>query len=717
MSTTRPIRRLAIVNRGEAAMRCIRAVKALRALEDNDMMVVALYTDGDSGAPFVRHADRAIEISSDQGAVAAYLDHDGLIEVLRDCQADAVWPGWGFVAEDAAFVERLDAEGITFLGPSAEAMRALGDKITSKQLAEKAGVPVTAWSGGYVPDDQAAREHAARIGYPVMIKATAGGGGRGIRVVTSEDELAEAYRSAQSEAQAAFGNGDLFCEKLVIGGRHIEVQIAADQHGHAIALGCRDCSVQRRHQKVLEEAPPPWLDPAQRGALEAAAVELVQHVSYEGLGTVEFLLEGDRFYFLEVNPRLQVEHGITEEITGLDLVRLQIQIARGESIEGLVVEERGVAIEARVCAEDPDANFLPSPGLIACFDPALGPSVRIDSGVTVGTLVSPDFDSLIAKVIATGEDRAQARARLESALRDFELVVEGGASNKGYLLELLGAPDYTSGPVDTTWLDRWNLQRNQNRKGSEAQEQDAFAAAAILAYQQSRGAARDSFYSDTAAISRETIPPNLGQQIDLTYEGESYRLMVYAIGSWGYRVHLDERVVRASMREEGFYKARLIIDERVWRIVYDSSELELRLEVDGQPYRYGLQTAGRVRSGSPGMVVAIQVAEGERVEAGQPLGLLEAMKMEIGFQAPVSGIVTEVLVRAGQQVAAGEILLVIDSSSEDEEPTQARPRVSLPTQRDPLALLFAVSGDGELEGPDLDAANRADLHERRAAMD
>ncbi len=717
MSSIRSIQRLAIVNRGEAAMRCIRAVKSLRTLEHTQMEVIALYTEGDSDTPFVRHADHAIDITNSKGAVAAYLDHDALIHVLRECGADAVWPGWGFVAEDPKFVERLEEEGIAFLGPPPEAMKALGDKITSKVLAEKAGVPVTAWSEGALESVDSARQHAETIGYPVIIKATAGGGGRGIRVVRSPDEIEDAFVSAESEAASAFGNGTLFCEKLVTGGRHIEVQIAADEHGNVLALGCRDCSVQRRHQKVLEEAPPPWLESRIIETLKASAAQMARFVGYRGLGTVEFLLQGEDFFFLEVNPRLQVEHGITEEITGLDLVQLQIKIARGESIGGLEFEESGVALEARVCAEDPDENFLPSPGRIARFDPALGPRIRIDSGVTEGTTVSPDFDSLIAKVIATGSNRAEAVARLDYALRDFELVVDGGANNKGYILELLQTEDYNTGPVDTTWLDRWNEERSGSRKGSESEEQDAFVAAAIVAYQQSRRAARDSFYSDTGALAQDRIPLSQGQQIDLNYEGESYRLLVYAIGSWGYRVHLDGRAVRATMREEGAHRCRLMIDGRVRRMVYDSSELGLWLEVDGQPYRYGLQTAGQVRSGSPGMVVAIQVAEGDRVRAGQPLGLLEAMKMEIGFQAPVSGTVSEVVVRAGQQVSAGEVLLVIDPATDEAEVLPVKARVTLPPQRDPLALLFAVGEDGELQQPDLEAANEADLHERRAAMD
>ena len=384
----RRIERLAIVNRGESAVRCLRTAKILREREGGGLETLALFTPPDRDAPFVRQADRAFELPASRGAVAAYLDHDAVIAALREARADAVWPGWGFVAEDPVFVDRLAAEGIVFLGPPAEAMRALGDKITSKLLAEKARVPVTAWSGGALADEQEALEHAKRIGFPVVLKATAGGGGRGIRIVEREEDLAEAFRSAQAEAAAAFGNGALFVEDMVQGGRHIEVQVAADEHGHAVAFGCRDCSVQRRHQKVLEEAPPPGVSDELIGRLEDSAVQLVRHVGYRGVGTVEFLLTGESFFFLEVNPRLQVEHGITEEIAGIDLVEIQIRIARGESIGEIPFHREGAAIEARVCAEDPDEGFLPSPGRIALFEPARGPDTRVDSGVTTDTVVS-----------------------------------------------------------------------------------------------------------------------------------------------------------------------------------------------------------------------------------------------------------------------------------------------------------------------------------------
>ncbi|HVZ31474.1 MAG TPA: biotin carboxylase N-terminal domain-containing protein, partial [Polyangiaceae bacterium] len=399
MTDIKPIRRLAIANRGEAAMRCIRAVKSLGALESSGIQVIALYTDVDRAAPFVRHADVAIRLPTNGGtAVSAYLNHDLLIEKLTQAGADAVWPGWGFVSEDPKFVARVLAAGMRFLGPPPHVMQELGDKISAKHLAERADVPVSPWSRGVVTNESEALEHARAIGYPLLIKASAGGGGRGIRVLRRDEDVAEAFRSAATEAKNAFGDDRLFMEKMVQGGRHIEVQIVADTHGTVVALGCRDCSVQRRHQKVLEEAPPVGLPPLMIRALKESAAGLARQAGYIGAGTCEFLVQGADYFFLEMNPRLQVEHGITEEITGTDLVQLQIRIARGEHLPPLDVTERGFAIEARVCAEDPDAGFLPAPGRIGRFDPAFGPRLRIDTGVAPGSSVPADFDSLIAKV-------------------------------------------------------------------------------------------------------------------------------------------------------------------------------------------------------------------------------------------------------------------------------------------------------------------------------
>jgi acetyl/propionyl-CoA carboxylase alpha subunit len=708
LSTKNDILRLAIVNRGEAAMRCVRAVKALRAIEDSDLRCIALYTDVDRGAPFVRHADIAVRIEAPgPTAVSAYLDHDVLMKALAQSGADAVWPGWGFVAEDADFADRVNAAGLRFLGPSGEVMRALGDKIGAKQVAEQAGVPVIPWSGGALVDVEDAIKTAERVGYPLMLKASAGGGGRGIRAVEKLEELEGAFRAATSEASSAFGDERLFIERRLSGGRHIEVQIAADLHSNAMALGSRDCSVQRRHQKVLEEAPPPGMDPALISELEQSAVRLARAVGYSGVGTVEYLVSADEFAFLEVNPRLQVEHGITEELTGVDLVQLQIRIARGEELPEAPEQRRGSAIEARVCAEDPQADFLPAPGRIVRFDPALGPRIRIDTGVSAQCRVPPDFDSLIAKVIATGDTREEAVARLRAALIDFELVVEGGATNKGFLIDLLDAPAYRRAEIDTEWLDLHPELREVNRSFSA----EALVAAAVLSYQVRRAEARDAFFAERRQFSPTSIPPSDGQRIDLTHDGQSYRVEVFAIGAWRYRVHLDGRVVQVTMRDEGDCRAALDIAGRSLRILHDVGAQGLRVEVEGRPYRFGTEVAGQVRAGTPAMVVAIQVEAGDSVEAGQSIGLLEAMKMEIGFDAPVTGTVKEVTVRAGQQVAAGDLLLTIEPAGGDDQ--RAGDRVVLPKTRDPLALLL---GDGDGRAPDLTAAAAAPAEVRSAAI-
>jgi len=722
VSSDRVIERLAIVNRGEAAMRCVRAVKALRALEGSNLRAIALFTDADRDAPFVRQADASYRLPSPRGEVAAYLDHDLLLATLSAANADAVWPGWGFVAEDPVFADRLDAAGIRFLGPSGAAMRLLGDKIAAKQLAERVGVPVSPWTGDAVEDEAVATLHAERIGYPLVVKAAAGGGGRGIRVVERPSELADAFRSAGSEARSAFGDGRLFLERKIVGGRHVEVQIARDAHGHAIALGCRDCSVQRRHQKVIEEAPPPGLAPQLRAQLVAAATRLADGVGYVGVGTVEYLVAGESFFFLEVNPRLQVEHGVTETLTGVDLVQLQIRIAREESIAGVVVAERGAAIEARVCAEDPAAGFLPTPGRVARFDPALGPRVRVDTGVVAGNVVPAAFDSLIAKVIASGDTRDEARARLVSALRDFDLVIEGGATNKGWLIDLLETPALRTGGVDTGWLDRASA---AGTVAGSAYALESLLAAAIIAYQRRRRDARRNFFADPSNASPGRVPPSLGQEIELSHVGTRYALEVFALGGWRYRVRLDEREVLVTLREGDAHVALLTLGDhtlgdRTLRVLHDETELGARVEVEGHAHTFGWQTIGEVHAVTPAMVAALHVAPGDTVVAGQALGLLEAMKMEIGFAAPVAGVVTDVRVRPGQSVVAGDVLLVIDPSSEARDQAPPATRLALPSDAascadepaSALSEMLRLEIRGVLLGYDADPARVAQLLRR-----
>ena len=694
-------------------MRCIRTVKALRAHGGNDLHVVALYTDVDRDAPYVRHADFALRLPARATPVASYLDHELLLAALAQVEADAVWPGWGFVAESPEFVDKLAAAGIRFLGPSGDTMRRLGDKIASKELAERLNVPVTPWSQGAVATAEDATRWAERLGLPLVLKASAGGGGRGIRMVTELAQLAAQFQSATSEAIGAFGDGRLFLERMVRGGRHIEVQIVADKHGFVRAVGCRDCSVQRRHQKVIEEAPPIGLAPELIAEMQACAERLAREVRYAGVGTVEFLVEpSGAFFFMEMNPRLQVEHGITEEITGIDLVELQIRIASGDRLDGLEVKNEGFCIEARVCAEDPDQGFLPAPGGIARFDPTTGPHLRIDTGVVQGSTVPAAFDSLIAKVMARGDTRQDARARLCAALRDCDLVIHGGASNKGYILEVLDSEDYKAGAVDTLWLDRYNAAR----KGPAEHAAQALVLAAVISYRAAWQAERRDFFADTSTITPDRVPALGGRELDLEYRGQSYRLRVFSVGSWRYRVHLDGKVVSARFGDVGPNTARVVISAKYYRASYDITEAHIRVEIEGCVHRFGRRAAGQVRAGAPSMVVSVDVTPGQRVSAGQHLGLLEAMKMEIGFSAPVAGVVTEVRVAKGQQVAAGDLLLVIDPGSDDAGNGQDETHIRLPDEDEWLAPLFAKGKDGQLGVPDLIAGDAAPPSARGPAL-
>ncbi len=389
-------------------MRLIHAVRDLVAETGTRIETVALYTDADAAAMFVREADMAYALGP--ASARPYLDLAVLERALTETGADAAWVGWGFVAEDPAFAELCAKIGVTFIGPDPEAMRQLGDKIDAKLIAEEVGVPVAPWSGGEVATLDDALAAAERIGYPLMLKAAAGGGGRGIRVLTSAGDLTSAFERTGQEALRAFGSGTLFLEQLVTGARHVEVQLIADGQGTAWALGVRDCSLQRRHQKIIEESASPVLAPEQTAELKASAERLALAVGYRGAATVEFLYHpgSRRFAFLEVNTRLQVEHPVTELTTGMDLVKLQLHVAGGGKLSGPRPAESGHAVEARLNAEDPDRDFAPAPGRIARLALPAGPGIRVDTGVSEGDIIPADFDSMIAKIIAYGRDRREA---------------------------------------------------------------------------------------------------------------------------------------------------------------------------------------------------------------------------------------------------------------------------------------------------------------------
>ncbi|AHH97334.1 carboxyl transferase domain-containing protein [Kutzneria albida] len=661
--------RVAIVNRGEAAMRLIHAVRELAAETGTRIETVAFYTDADRTATFVREADLGYDLGP--ASARPYLDLAVLERALRESGADAAWVGWGFVAEDPAFAELCEKVGVTFVGPSADAMRKLGDKIGAKLIAEEVGVPVAPWSRGAVETLDAAKASAAEVGYPLMLKATAGGGGRGIRVITSEAELVDAYERTSQEAARAFGSGVVFLERLVTGARHVEVQVIADGQGTAWALGVRDCSVQRRNQKVIEESASPVLSPVQTAELKSSAERLAVAVGYRGAATVEFLYHpGDKlFAFLEVNTRLQVEHPITELTTGMDLVKAQLHVASGGRLEGRPPAELGHAIEARLNAEDPDRDFAPSPGRIVRLDLPAGPGIRVDTGVSEGDTIPADFDSMIAKVIAYGRDRDEALGRLRRAMAQTKVIIEGGATNKSFVLDLLDQPEVIDASADTGWIDRV---RGEGRLVSHRHSAVALAAAAIEAYEEEERAERQRLLS-TAFGGRPQVQHESGRPLDLKLRGVGYRVRVARIGAHRFRVGLEagEQVRTADVELDRFdqHTGQILVNGARYALLIGTHGPIHLVEVDGVAHRVSLDEGGVVRSPAPALVVATPLEVGAEVEAGAPVLVLESMKMETVLRAPFKARLKERVVSVGSQVETGAPLLrlepLADGAAED----------------------------------------------------
>lgn len=636
-------------------MRLIHAVRELAAETATPIETVALHTDVDRTATFVREADIAYDLGP--ASARPYLDLKVLERALLETKADAAWVGWGFVAEDPAFAELCDKVGVTFVGPSADAMRKLGDKIGAKLIAEEVGVPVAPWSRGAVEDLDTALAAAAEIGYPLMLKATAGGGGRGIRVVTNEADLADAYERTSQEAARAFGSGIVFLERLVTGARHVEVQVIADGQGTAWALGVRDCSVQRRNQKVIEESASPVLSPAQAAELKASAERLAIAVDYRGAATVEFLYHpGDKqFAFLEVNTRLQVEHPITESTTGFDLVKAQLRVASGSRLEGEPPVERGHAIEARLNAEDPDRDFAPSPGRIARLDLPAGPGIRVDTGVSEGDTIPADFDSMIAKIIAYGHDRDEALGRLRRAMAQTTVIIEGGATNKSFVLDLLDQPEVIDASADTGWIDRV---RGEGRLVSHRHSAVALAAAAIEAYEEEERVERQRLLS-TAFGGRPQVQHQSGRPLDVKLRGVGYRVRVARVGADRFRVGVEagEDVRTADVELDRFdrHTGQIVVNGVRYRLLTGTHGPIHLVEVDGVTHRVSRDEGGVVRSPAPALVVATPLEVGDEVEAGAPVLVLESMKMETVLRAPFRARLKECVVSVSTWVPTEKI--------------------------------------------------------------
>jgi acetyl/propionyl-CoA carboxylase alpha subunit/acetyl-CoA carboxylase carboxyltransferase component len=698
-SRTFSFERVAIVNRGEAAVRFIRALRDYNRERGTRIEAVAFYTDTDRGAPFTRLADLAIPIGPAMrpgaaGPISAYTDLPHILTAITSARCDAVWPGWGFVAENAEFVTLLESRGIVFIGPSSHAMRQLGDKIAAKSIAQVSAVPMADWH--LIAADEpfeVTREAAARVGVPLVVKAAAGGGGRGIRVVRDLAELRPAMSAVADEVRRSFGGGGMFLEACVGDARHIEVQLVVGADGVGRALGVRDCSIQRKHQKVIEEAPSPVLSDTMSQTLQEAAIRLGEAVGYRGVGTVEFLVDPRREFahFLEVNTRLQVEHTVTECVTGLDLVQIQLDIAQGLPWEHFQppTASTGHAIEVRLNAEDPERGFMPSPGIIRVFRPPLGPGLRVDSGVAEGVAIAPEFDSMIAKIIAHGRDRRQAIARLVRALRELELVVEDGTSNKHFLLELLHHPAVLDATADTGWLDRQSSANITENESLNSGIFEALCTAAIVARQQVIAQAIAGFHEDVQGGIPWPLRVAPREGIELSSRGDDFTFEAHLIGRDRFLVGPKGARFEVGIEHRGPQSASLELatteGSRKFDVLYARGRQGFVIDVDGRSHRVDLASGGRISAPAPALVIAIHVQNGAEVEVGERLATLEAMKMEVPVFARERGRIGEVLCRTHEQVQAGQALFRMERRADRHALETRGSRLSLPVSQTPPA--------------------------------
>jgi acetyl/propionyl-CoA carboxylase alpha subunit/acetyl-CoA carboxylase carboxyltransferase component len=651
--------RIAVVNRGEPAVRLIRAVRELNEEHGYGIKVIALHTEAEQRTLFVRSADESVCLRDVESPAGPYLDHDELERALRASRADAVWVGWGFVAEDPAFVDLCDRLGLVFIGPPASAIRQLCDRIEARLLAEKIGVPVAQWSGGPVSSRLEAARHGDTIGYPLLIKARSGRGGRGMRVVRSADELDAVFERAQTEASTMFDDPVVFMEGLVSDGRNVEVQIMADAHGTVWDLGVRDCSIQRRNNwKLVEESRSPALSAEQESLLRAAAVALVQSAGYQGAGTVEFVYQpaDGTFAFVGVNARLQSDHPVTEVTTGLDLVKLQLLTADGYRLAGEAPPHVGHAMEARLNVEDADQGFAPAPGTVVLLNLPSGPGIRVDTGIASGDVIPPGYDSMVAKIVAWGQDRPEALSRLRCAVRETTVVLRGGTTNKSFLLDLLARPEVVTGDAYTGWVDHVHDAMTQAPSPHAAV---ALLSVAIDEYDAEETLERRAFLG-SARGGRPRASHAVGREIELRYQGQTQRLVVAQVSPRRYRLEVDGGLMDVDVDRLSQFESRLGLGGAPFHIVSVAGPAGHLVEVDGVSHRIAGDESGLVRAPAPAVVVAVHVTAGEDIEAGSAIAVLESMKLQTTVRAPRSGRVREVLARVNSQVDAGAPLLRLD---------------------------------------------------------
>jgi geranyl-CoA carboxylase alpha subunit len=660
---------LLVANRGEIAVRVMRTAKAM------GMKTVAVYSEADANAQHVREADQSVCIGPAPVA-ESYLKVDAILDAAAQTGADCIHPGYGFLSENQAFASECEVRGIEFIGPPNGAIEVMGDKARAKRAMIEAGVPCVP---GYQDDDQSVETlvaEATQMGMPVMVKAAAGGGGRGMRLVNDASELESAIDLAQSEAQNAFGSSELIIEKAIIRPRHVEIQVFADKAGNTIYLGERDCSIQRRHQKVVEEAPCPVMTPELREAMGQAAVDAAKAVDYVGAGTVEFLLdEAGEFYFLEMNTRLQVEHPVTEMVTGYDLVEWQIRVARGEALpaEQDDIELFGHAIEVRLYAEDPAAGFLPSTGDIKLFTQPQGEGVRVDAGVETGDEVTPFYDAMVAKIITYGETREDARMKMRSALQKTALF--GPENNRDFLIDVMNKDQFIRGDATTAFIgDNYG---------------DAFSPRAIdssdlaVAAAAQHVVAMETHHSQAASVNEELLDwVSMGRVTDTKcYEAngvpQEVTLIPLSIGE--YEVSVGEETHHITVSEMGENDLSAEVDGLMQRYHYVSeapaslylaSTDRSALLADSTripPEAEDAAGGGTIAAPMHGQLLSIDVETGASVSKGQRIAVLEAMKMQHELTAPGDGKVVDIAAVAGKQIGAGDLIMVLELAGLESE--------------------------------------------------
>ncbi|WP_138759161.1 acetyl/propionyl/methylcrotonyl-CoA carboxylase subunit alpha [Modestobacter altitudinis] len=648
-----------VANRGEIAVRVIRTLRRM------GIRSVAVHSDADTGALHTRLADVAVPIGP-APAAQSYLSIERVLDAALRTGAQAVHPGYGFLSENVDFARACAAAGIVFIGPPVDAIEAMGDKIRAKQTVAAAGVPVVPGRTEPGMDDDAVALAAVEVGFPVLLKPSAGGGGKGMRVVRGPDELAEQIAGARREARGSFGDDTLLVERYLGNSRHIEVQVFGDAHGTVIHLGERECSLQRRHQKVIEEAPSPLLTTDMRARMGGAAVEAARAVGYTGAGTVEFIVDADSpgdFFFLEMNTRLQVEHPVTECVTGLDLVELQVRVAAGERLpigQSDVVLD-GHAIEARVYAEDPVRGFLPQAGDVVGLLEPTGPGIRVDSSLRVGGVVGTDYDPMLAKVIAWGPDRETARARLVTALAGTAVL--GVATNTTFLRDLLNDPDVVAGRLDTGLIERRGAALTQ----LQPPPPHVYASAALALLLEGEPTRAADPWDDTsgwrlgeAAWTVRRLQAPGGQPVTVRVRGRAAAAQVQVADGapMAARVRRDDDLLAVTLDDVTTHVTVVHAAGTVWLAV-DGHVAALREHERLAPPDAAAGTDGSVTAPMPGTVTVVQVSLGDEVAAGTPLLVVEAMKMEHVLTAPVAGTVTELPVTAGHQVRLDERVAVV----------------------------------------------------------